>query len=123
MFARRRVDPSGRGFLFLQGMPSRFFERLGSALAGRGHAVYRVNFNGGDRVFWRLPNGVDFHGREHEWPDFLDGLVTDNGISDLILFGDCRPFHRAALRVAQRRRLLVHVVEEGYMRPDWITFE
>ena len=123
MFTRRRVNPSGRGFLFLQGMPSRFFERLGSALAARGHAVHRVNFNGGDRVFWRLPNGVDFHGREHEWPEFLDGLVSEKGISDVILFGDCRPLHRAAMRVARQRRLVVHVVDEGYMRPDWITFE
>src|SRR5205823_4760952 len=40
------VSP-GRSFLFLQGMATRFFERLGQALIERGHAVYRVNFNGG----------------------------------------------------------------------------
>src|SRR5260370_16447841 len=38
------VNP-GRGFLFLQGLPTRFFERLGQALYGRGHEVYLVNFN------------------------------------------------------------------------------
>jgi capsular polysaccharide export protein len=41
----------------------------------------------------------------------------------VILFGDCRPMHRAAIRVAKMRDLRVHVVEEGYLRPDWITFE
>jgi capsular polysaccharide export protein len=114
---------TGRGFLFLQGMPTRFFERLGRALATRGHAVHRVNFNGGDRAFWRLRGAVDFHGREHEWPEFLDRLVVEKAISDIVLFGDCRPLHRAAIRLANRRALRVHVVEEGYMRPDWITFE
>ena len=119
-----RIAPStDRALLFLQGMATRFFERLGRALAARGHAVHRVNFNGGDQAFWRLPGAVDFHGREHEWPEFLDRLLVDRAISDLILFGDCRPLHRAAIRVAERRMLRIHVVEEGYLRPDWITFE
>ena len=123
MFARREVKATGRGFLFLQGMATRFFERLGSALAARGHAVRRINFNGGDRAFWRRPDGIDFCGREDQWPEFLDRFVIEHAISDIILFGDCRPLHRAAMRVAEQRRILVHVVEEGYMRPGWITFE
>ena len=117
------VAPTDRSFLFLQGLATRFFDRLGRALRERGHAVHRVNFNGGDRAFWRLPGAVDFCGPEHEWPEFLDRLVVENAISDVILFGDCRPFHRAAIRVAEARLLRVHVVEEGYLRPDWITLE
>jgi capsular polysaccharide export protein len=104
-------------------MATRFFERLGQALATRGHAVHRVNFNGGDRAFWRLAGAVDFCGRAEEWPEFLDRLVVDKAVSDIILFGDCRPPHRAAIRVAEARLLRIHVVEEGYLRPDWITFE
>jgi capsular polysaccharide export protein len=104
-------------------MATRFFDRLGRALAERGHAVYRVNFNAGDRTFWSLPGAVDFCGRPQEWPEFLDRLIVDNAISDVILFGDCRPLHRAAIRVAESRLLRIHVVEEGYLRPDWITFE
>ncbi len=117
------VASTDRAFLFLQGMATRFFENLGAALAARGHAVHRVNFNGGDRAFWRRPGAIDFGGHEHEWPEFLDRLIGDKAISDLILFGDCRPLHRAAIRVAETRAVRVHVVEEGYMRPDWITFE
>src|ERR1700752_4221614 len=83
-----------RSFLFLQSMPSRFFERLGAALAARGHAVHRVNFNGGDRAFWKLANSIEFHGRECEWPAFLGRLLADRAISDIILFADCRPQHR-----------------------------
>ncbi len=104
-------------------MATRFFERLGRTLAAHGHAVYRVNFNGGDRAFWRLPGAVDFCGRPEEWPQFLDRLVGEKVITDIILFGDCRPLHRAAIRVGEARLLRIHVVEEGYLRPDWITFE
>jgi capsular polysaccharide export protein len=104
-------------------MASRFFERLGRALLARGHAVHRVNFNGGDRAFWGLPGAVDFHGEAHEWPEFFECLLVDAGVSDVILFGDCRPLHRVAIRLGQARGLNVHVVEEGYLRPDWVTFE
>ena len=117
------IAATDRGFLFLQGLASRFFERLGQALLARGHRVHRVNFNGGDRKFWRLPGAVDFGAREQEWPGFLERLIVDKAISDVILFGDCRPLHRAAIAVAQSRGLRVYVVEEGYFRPGWITFE
>jgi capsular polysaccharide export protein len=117
------VAGSGRSFLFLQGLAARFFEYLGRGLGARGHAVNRVNFNGGDRAFWRLPGGIDFRGRAEEWPGFLEALIVASRTTDIILFGDCRPPHRAAIAVARRRELRVWVVEEGYLRPDWITFE
>jgi capsular polysaccharide export protein len=117
------IAAADRGFLFLQGLAARFFERLGQALLARGHRVHRVNFNGGDRKFWRLPGAVDFCAREQEWPGFFERLIVDKAISDVILFGDCRPLHRAAIAVAQSRGLRVYVVEEGYFRPGWITFE
>lgn len=112
-----------RSFLFLQGLASRFFDRFGRALAARGHAVHRVNFNGGDRLFWGLPGAIDYRGRLSDWPEFLDRMLAEKGISDIVLFGDCRPVHRAAIPVARRRDIRVHAVEEGYLRPGWITFE
>jgi capsular polysaccharide export protein len=112
-----------RSFLFLQGLASRFFERLGAALAERGHPVRRINFNGGDRVFWRLPGAVDYRGNLHDWPSFLDRLLVEYQVTDIILFGDCRPLHRLAIPLARARSVRVHVVEEGYLRPGWISFE
>jgi capsular polysaccharide export protein len=117
------VAASGRSFLFLQGLAARFFEYLGRALKERGHAVDRVNFNGGDRAFWRLKGAVDFRGRAEEWPGFLEDLLAGGKTTDIILFGDCRPPHRTAIEVARRRRVRVWVVEEGYLRPGWITLE
>ncbi len=112
-----------RSFLFLQGMASRFFSSLGAALAERGHAVHRVNFNAGDRVFWPLPGAIDFRGRADQWPDRFAEILVAQRVTDVILFGDCRPLHQAAIGVARAMQVPVHVCEEGYIRPHWVTFE
>lgn len=110
-------------YLFLQGQISRFFSDLGLGLHRRGHPVHRINFNRGDRRFWRLPGSLDFTGTAAEWPAFLAGQCQAWGITDLILFGDCRPLHVAAIRMARERGIAVHVFEEGYLRPDYVTLE
>jgi capsular polysaccharide export protein len=112
-----------RRFLFLQGLPTRFFHRLGAALTRRGHAVHKVNFNGGDRLFWRIPGAIDYRGTLETWPGVLTELLDTHDITDIVLFGDCRPLHRVAIRLAAHRAIAVHVFEEGYLRPSWITHE
>lgn len=110
-----------RRFLFLQGPHGIFFPRLGDALRRRGHAVQRINFNGGDRATW--PTGATFRGRAKGWPDFVARLIERDRISDIVLYGDNRPLHAAATAVARARGVRVHVFEEGYLRPDWVTLE
>nr|WP_309704436.1 MULTISPECIES: capsular biosynthesis protein [unclassified Sphingomonas] len=99
------------------------FRRIGQALRQSGYEVYKVNFNGGDRAFWRLPNGIDFRGSPEDWPDALTALIRERHITDVMLFGDCRPLHMIATRVCRDIGIPIHVFEEGYIRPDWVTFE
>ena len=113
----------GRSFLFLQGLAGPFFSDLGDALDARGHYVHRVNFHGGDRLCWRRSGAVDYRGDLYDWPAFLERLIDERRITDIVLFGDCRPLHRAAIGVARQLHLQVHVFEEGYIRPDWVTLE
>ena len=96
---------------------------LGQTLAARGHGISRVNFNGGDRLVWPSLPAVDFTGRMVDWPAFLQRLMLDLAPTDLILHGDCRPLHKVAIELANRHGITVHVFEEGYLRPDWITLE
>jgi capsular polysaccharide export protein len=112
-----------REFLFLQGLAGPFFSQLGDALAAEGHGVHRVNFHGGDRICWRRGGAVDYRGDLFAWPSFLEQLIEERGVTDIILFGDCRPLHRAAVGVARQSQIQVHVFEEGYIRPDWVTLE
>jgi capsular polysaccharide export protein len=112
-----------RTFLFLQGLSTPFFARLADSLTERGHGVERINLCGGDRVFWPRLGAVDYRGRFADWRGFLGAFLHERGVSDLILFGDCRPYHRVAVDLARARGISVHVFEEGYFRPDWITLE
>lgn len=112
-----------RAFLFLQGPASRAFNHVGHALAARGHKVHRINFHAGDQLFWTLPGAKNYRGSDRDWPAYLESLIVEQGITEIVLFGDCRPRHRAAVMVARRMQVPVHVFEEGYIRPHWVTLE
>ena len=112
-----------RTFLFLQGLATPFFARLADQIAARGHKVERINLSGGDWVFWPRFGAVNYRGRFNDWRGYLGGFLHERGVTDVILFGDCRPYHRVAVDLARSRGIAVHVFEEGYFRPDWITME
>jgi capsular polysaccharide export protein len=111
-----------RRFLFLQGPPGPFFWLLAQRLQQLDCSVKRINLNGGDQADWP-GEAVNYRGMRKHWTLFIDQFMRDNGITDLLLFGDCRPLHMAAHHMARLRRINVHVVEEGYIRPDWVTLE
>lgn len=111
-----------REFLFLQGPPGPFFRDLAEALKESGAGVHRINLSGGDLYDWR-DGAVNYRGTMRGWPMFVDNFLRANRITDLVLFGDCRPMHNIALRLAQLRMVHIHVFEEGYIRPDWMTLE
>ncbi len=112
-----------RRFLFLQGNASWYFLRLGQALAEAGHEVARVNVCGGDRRFWGDWRATDFRERPEAFPDFVARHYDRAGTTDIVLFGDWRPVHRPAIAAAAARGIVVHVCEEGYLRPNWLTLE
>jgi capsular polysaccharide export protein len=111
-------------FLFLQGPQGPFFHRLGRMLQRAGASVWRVGFNAGDRAFWFQPSTyIPFRGALLEWEDTFDALVAEKGVTDIVLYGDTRPVHAKAVARANALGLRVHVFEEGYMRPFWVTYE
>ncbi|MEO0030538.1 MAG: hypothetical protein RIS94_296 [Pseudomonadota bacterium] len=116
------LSAQGRTFLFLQGPPGPFFPILAKRIRALGGAVHRINICGGDRYDWR-DEAIDYRGRMKRWPLWFDRFIRREGITDLVLYGDCRPMHQSALRMAQMRGIQVHVFEEGYIRPDWMTLE
>ncbi|MGB1970027.1 MAG: capsule biosynthesis protein CapA [Paracoccaceae bacterium] len=44
-------------------------------------------------------------------------------ITDLVIYNDTRPFHKTAIQAAHAKGINVHIFEEGYLRPYWITYE
>jgi capsular polysaccharide export protein len=111
-----------KNVLLLQGPVGPFFNRLAAVLSAVGAKTYKVNFNGGDCLFYR-DAAVRWRGSMDAWPDYLESLLDRLSIDVIILFGDCRPVHRVARSIAQRRGLKIGAFEEGYIRPNFVTFE
>ncbi|MCQ4162528.1 capsular biosynthesis protein [Roseomonas sp. GC11] len=112
-----------RCFLFLQGPITPFFDEVGAGLRALGHGVHRINLNLGDKLFWRGPGAVDFRGTPAEWPAFVQDFMDRHGITDLVLLGEQRDYHKAAVAAAQARGITVAATDFGYIRPDWIVLE
>ncbi|MEQ9324667.1 MAG: capsular biosynthesis protein [Polyangiaceae bacterium] len=114
---------AGRRVLMLQGPAGPFFRRVARQLEGMGATVTKVNFNAADDLFFKGRNVEHFRGRFDEFPVFVGTLLDRDRIEAIVLFGDTRPLHRMAIAEADARGIDVYVFEEGYLRPDFVTFE
>jgi len=113
---------SGKRVLLLQGPVGPFFARLAQDLRNVHAQVFKVNLNAGDWFFY--PRGAfNYCGTMEDWPAWIAGLMNRLQIEVVLLFGDCRPVHHAALEVARQHELEIGVFEEGYVRPDYVTLE
>ncbi len=113
-----------RVFLFLQGPHGPFFSRLGRMLRRAGAEVWRVGFNAGDAAFWPdRASYIPFTGAAPDWPQTFRDIAARTSATDLVLYGDTRAIHAQAIAEARALGLTVHVFEEGYLRPYWVTYE
>lgn len=112
-----------RRMLLLQGPSSRFFSRLGGALAARGAEVTRIHLCPGDALFWWRGGGRSYSGAAADWPREVRRTIEGEGITDLVYLGAHRPAHAEARAEAARLGVRRHHVELGYLRPDWLTVE
>ena len=117
------ADLTGRHLLLLQGPAGPFFARVAGQLLAAGARVTKVIFNGGEELYYRLPGVVRFRDSLDAWPAFFEQLARERAVTGVVLFGDCRPVHRAAIERAQALGIDVFVFEEGYLRPDFVTLE
>ncbi len=91
-------------------------------MAEHGARVSKVNFNGGDWLFY--PTGAAlFRGRMDDWPDFLARLLAEQKIDVVLMYGDCRPVHQCVRGVTEKLGIELGVFEAGYVRPNYITLE
>lgn len=122
-------DQSGTGalddrrILFLQGPLSPLFRLTGERLRSMGHEVFRINFCAGDWLHWHGQGCSSFKGPPGDWPAFVAAYLAENKITDLVLHGDQRLYHRVAIETARGLGAQVAVTELGALRPGWMTLE
>ncbi|MBL8562816.1 MAG: capsular biosynthesis protein, partial [Gemmobacter sp.] len=93
-------------------------------LRATGARIFRVGFNRGDQAFWRdRGTFLPFHADPAQWPEACARFFDEKSVTDIVLYGDTRPIHAQAVELARARGITVHVFEEGYLRPHWVTYE
>ena len=93
-------------------------------LCQTGAQVWRVGFNQGDAVFWRdKGHYIPFTAPPEHWPARFRDILTAHKVTDIVLYGDVRPLHAQAVQIAKAAGITIHVFEEGYLRPYWVTYE
>lgn len=112
-----------RRVLFLQGPLSRLYKQVGINLRSRGLGVYRINFCAGDWLQWHGKGCTSYKGSVRDWQSFIERFLDDHAITDLVLHGDQRVYHRVAIKCARERDIFVAVTELGALRPGWMTLE
>jgi len=110
--------------LLLQGPVGPFFDRLTDWLETGGSVVDRVVFSGGDLYDSdRKKPAFQFKKTLNEWPAFFAETLSGLQIETVVLFGQERPYHRAAIQLCNKLGVTVIVLEEGYFRPGFLTME
>lgn len=117
------AEATERRVLFLQGPLSPFFRLAGDHLKAMGHEVFRINFCAGDWFHWHGGECTSFKGSSEDWPQFIETYLTQNRITDLVLHGDQRLYHRIAIRKARDIGVYIAVTELGALRTGWMTLE
>ncbi len=117
------AELAGQNVLLLQGPAGPFFRRVAGHLRREGCQVTKVNFNFGEDFYYPGPDVVRYRESLDAWPDFFAELVQARAISAVLMFGDLRPIHAAAIKRAETLGVRVLVFEEGYLRPNFVTLE
>ena len=112
------INKPKKSYLFLQGPHSNFFHNLGKELESLGHKVRKINFNGGDLFFWSDKNSLDFSDEYNNWPNFLKDLDKKENFTDLIIYGDCRYFHKKAIEYFRSKQFFQVPTGPAYQKME-----
>ena len=118
-----RYDGAAPLVLLLQGPVGPFFDHLARALRCEGFQVQSVGFNWGDWIFRRRSLTSLAESELASWRKRLVEICGAARPSFIVMYGDGRPMHEAARSVAEPLGIPIFCFEEGYIRPDFVTFE
>ena len=112
-----------KSLLMLQGPVGPLFNRISAWKRNGDGQVHRIVFNGGDLVCCDHESPIIFGGSVEEWPAFLWHALNNLNIDGVLLFGQTRIYHQEAIRICSQMGVTVFVMEEGYIRPGFLTLE
>lgn len=121
--SKRFPSKSAPRVLLLQGPVGPFFRKVQGLLNQNGFEAWRVCFNAGDRLFARGNQNLHFSGTADVWRDWFAEIVGEHGFDYVVLFGCEREIHKIAIEQCALAGVPVLCLEEGYIRPGFVTME
>ena len=110
-------------FLFIGAPFGPFFSRLAQEIEATGGEVLRTVCEGGEYLETPSRCRIIYRRRKGDWKRFIRGVVRAKKVDAVITFNDTLPRNRGALEVAEEFGLHSFVLENGYLRPHWVTLE
>ncbi len=112
-----------RHFLFVQTPFGSFPRHLAKRLRADGHRVTRVIFNGGDLCNWGFANAHFYMAPTGRYRGWIQRLLVREQVTDVVTYGDGHYYTAVAVEEAQTLGIASACLEQGYLRPNWITLE
>lgn len=109
--------------IFLQCPIGPIGRNLLNAARDAGFTPMKINFNGGDSMFANSKFSINYTGRPEDWQAWFASFIELVKPVGVVLMGDMRPIHRVAVECAGTYGVPVFCLEEGYMRPNFVTVE
>lgn len=109
--------------LFLQGPLGPFFKKFAQYASAQQHQTFKINFNGGDKYYAGADHQYDYVDKPEEWHAYLSEFIKVNRIDCVVVYGDCRFYHKVAKQVTIEVGIDFWAWEEGYLRAGFVTLE
>ena len=118
-----RGDDELAGILFISAPFGRFFRVLAGNFSARGHQVWRVAWDGGDFAETPRQHRIVFRRHRATYEDFIKRVIVEKRITAIVTYNDTGGRNSTAIRLAKQIGLSLYIIEHGYLRPHWITFD
>jgi capsular polysaccharide export protein len=109
--------------LFISAPFGPFFKHAARKLCESGHSVWRIVWEGGDFVETPLRYQVPYWGGSASEEDFLRRVLKKRRITAIITYNDTGRRNQLAIRLARQSGIPCYVLENGYLRPHWVTLD
>lgn len=109
--------------LFVSSPFGRFFRTFAENLTAQGHKVWRIAWDGGDFAATPACHRITYRDRDEDCESFIKATILKHHITAIVTYNDTGERNRAAIKLAKGMGLSRYIIEHGYLRPHWITFD
>ncbi len=112
-----------QNILFISAPFGPFFRKAAQRLSESGHSVWRIVWEGGDLLETPHRHRVTFRGHPSGEEAFIRQVLLQKHITTVITYNDTGRRNQLAIKLARELALNRYVLENGYLRPHWVTLD